>query len=226
LPIGIQFDKANNWVVSQCKILFYTSTGILVDNTNNPDSGDSLIEGCLINTSVANTVGIEHHASGGLKIIGNKFNGGAIGYRLSFNGAVNTGDLLMSGNSLENFTNQAILLGRLSGTSTYGHIAITGNQIALTPIGIQVDTSGAIYDVTITGNSINIGGTNGQAVAIGTCDNFVVSGNSMRGNGGTTQGLNYGVGCTNGLFIGNQLVGFGMVNSSAAGSVRLVNNPI
>lgn len=225
ISTGIRFDAASNWLVADCIISSFNSTGIYIDNTNAADSGDNSITNCLIGSSLPSTICIDHHSSGGLKVVGCKLNGGAVGYRLGFTGAANTGDLNLAGNSIENMANQAILIGRASGSNTFGHICITGNQIAINPIGIQFDISGAIYDISVTGNVITMGATTGQGIIMGVTDNFVVSGNTIRGNGGTTQGLTYSVTSTNGLFIGNQIMGTGVANASASGSVRMVSNP-
>jgi hypothetical protein len=223
MPTGVWFAAASNWTMTGCEITNYTVNGVLVDNTNSADSGDSCISGCLFNTSSTGN-GIKQNAGGGLKITNCKFLGGDRGYVLSFNGAINTGDLMISNCSFEGFGSQAIALTRTSGTSTFGHICITGNQIAGTPQGIATDASGALYDIAITGNQFSINSVSGQGMALNNIDNFNISCNTIRGFGGTSSGISW-TSCTNGMISHNQIVGCASNVTPGSGSVVVLNNP-
>jgi parallel beta-helix repeat protein len=190
-PISLKFTSASLWTVNNCKLLQYTHAGIQVENVNDPDRGDSQVTSCLFSTNQAsgNRYGILIHTSGGLKITGNKFIAGQSGIVLAYNGAVTTGDLLITGNSIENQANYAVYLSRDSGVSSYGAITITGNQIAIVGSGVEVDNTGAISQLTVSGNNISLTSGAGYCVRLLACDIFNISGNNFIGNGGTPTGI-------------------------------------
>lgn len=198
-PTCLAFGAASGWNIHSCKFINYLSAGITVANTNNPDSGDSTITGCLFTTSVGSSqVGINYQSSGGLKVIGNKFNGGAYGFFLALNAALDTSDLLILGNSIENQTVAGIELSRSSGTAKFSNVVIVGNQIAICPNGIVSDASGFLYNLTIQGNSFQLTSGTGVCINLSSATNFNIAGNVFQGNGGTPGGVSIAAACVNG----------------------------
>lgn len=200
IPTCIAFTAASLWKIIGCDFLAYSVAGVDVANTNDNDSGDSVIASCVFNNPYSTGSAVLQRSSGGLKIIGNKMLGGARGYDLQFNGVKNTADIIISGNSIENMTQQAISLARVSGAFTVINVAITGNQIGVNVNGIQTDNSGFLSEVAIGNNAFNIGGVSANsAIALSNVANFTTGINSYRGNGvAGSVAVSVAANCSNG----------------------------
>lgn len=199
IPTCVQFVEASYWKVDCCEFLGYSVAGLDINNTNNADSGDSVITGSLFNTPGSTGCSIIHRASGGLKVIGNKMLGGNVGYSMQFSGTSNTGVLLFVGNSVENMTSQCMTFVRSSGSYNFSNVVITGNEFAVGPTGIQDDASNFIQQVVIANNVFNLIGSGvGYGINLASFTDFVISGNTFRGNGGTPSAILINSGCTNG----------------------------
>jgi hypothetical protein len=205
-PNCLQFGAASGWSIQNCSFINYKNVGVYVDNTNNPDSGDSVIAGSLMTTSVGTSqIGLFFAASGGLKVIGNKINGGKYGFFLGLTASAPTSDLLLLGNSIENQTVSAIELSRSSGTATFSNLVIVGNQLAINPNGIVTDSSGFLSNVVISGNSIR--GTTASCVSLNNVSLFNISGNVFQNNSsGTAIGI--AANCSSGKIGKNTYSGF------------------
>lgn len=203
VPIGFDFVRASFFTLIGCKLLAYTISGVQVANAWNNDAGDSSIIGCAFSCPYSGgslPAGIRQFSSGGLRVIGNKFLGGNFGYLMEYtdsDGAgTNTGNLIISGNSIELFYTNAIALTKVSGSlTTFVNVVITGNQIAVaqaTPSAflIVTDSNSFLQNVSITGNIMQLPGTtNSYGVALTGVTCLSISGNTFRGNGGTSQAI-------------------------------------
>jgi hypothetical protein len=220
-PNCLQFGAAAYWSILNSKFINYSGNGIVVQNTNNPDSGDSIIEGCQFITSVGTTpVAIAYQSSGGLKVIGNKINGGSYGIFLGLNASANTGDLLILGNSIENQAITGIELARSSGTANFGNVAIVGNQLAICGNGISADATGFLSNVTIVGNTIGLASGTGTAINLGAVSNFTIEGNVLIAGSTGETGIAIGSGCANGhVGTSNSYNGFSNSFSNSSASV-------
>ncbi len=198
VPTGINFQAAAYWQITNCEFIAYNTAGVIVNNTNNPDSGDSVIMGSYFNGVSGSGSGVLQNASGGLKIIGNKFLQGASAYTMQFNGSNNTSDLLILGNSMENMSSQDMSFNRASGTFKFSNIVITGNQMAVGQTGIQTDGSNFINEMTITGNAFNLSSGTGFGINLATVTDFLIEGNVFKGNGGTPTGIGISASNANG----------------------------
>lgn len=203
VPIGFDFVRASFFSLNGCKLLAYNVAGVQVANAWNNDAGDSSIIGCAFSTPYSSgslPTGVKQLSSGGLRVIGNKFLGGNYGYWLNYtdsDGAgTNTSNLIISGNSIENFYSNAIAFTKASASLTaFLNIVIAGNQIDVafaTPSAflIATDSGSWLQNMTITGNVMQLPGTTnsyGLALTGVTCLN--ISGNTFRGNGGTSQAI-------------------------------------
>jgi hypothetical protein len=196
LPEGIRFTTARLFKVIACNFIDYRSAGCIVQNTINLDAGDSVISNCsFYGNSAAASYGVIQYSSGGLKIIGNKFNNGTCAYYLVYTVTSATSDLIIDGNSIEGMTGGAIVLTSSTGaTYTFNNIVISNNQIAICANGITTDSSGFISYLSITGNVIAVS-TSGYAVALVNVSNFTIGENSLRGSSATGIALDT---CTNG----------------------------
>lgn len=132
---AVYFLNASYFRITGCELINNSNGGVIVQNTNNPDSGDSVISGnTIFNPSITSgpTLGILQLNSGGLRVENNKFNSfnQAVQLRLS-PGAV-TCDLLIIGNSMESvgFTtpNAPILCQRSGATGSFHSLIVDGNQ--------------------------------------------------------------------------------------------------
>jgi len=196
LPEGIRFTKARLFKVIGCNFISYTSAGCIVANTNNNDAGDSVITDCTFYGNGASAYGIIQYSSGGLKIIGNKFNHGAAAYYLYYTVTSATSILIVDGNSIENMSSGAIVLASSVASSyTFNYVSISNNEIAICANGITTDTTGFISEMSITGNVINVSAS-GAAIALVKVSNLNIGGNTFNGPAGTI-GINLDT-CTNG----------------------------
>lgn len=214
MPYGVFFGAVAHFTVSNSKFINYTAAGIVVQNSYHADSGDSFIGGCTFNTSFAGgSAGVVQASSGGLKLFGNKFLGGSYGYRLSFTGAMTTGDLMIVGNSFEQAALAAIVLERASGSNGFGAVTISGNQMAINPIGVYVDGSGFLSQLAITGNVIAVGPGGTYGISIGSCNLFTIVGNTLIGRNSGDVGIATGGPCSNAKIGGNLISGFAAATS-------------
>jgi Pectate lyase superfamily protein len=195
-PINVDFVNASLWKMIGCDILGHTVAGIRVNNTFENDAGDSLIMGNNIITSSKTAAQILHISSGGLKIIGNKLLGGRDGYLMQYMGRNETSNLIISNNSIENFSGQAIKLNKVSGgLPTFRNIIISGNQISVslaTPSASLIENDGGAWlqSVTITGNVFQLPGvTNSFGIALTGVTALMIQGNTFKGNGGTSLAI-------------------------------------
>lgn len=219
-PTSIQFVKSALWSVQNCNFENYTVAGLDIANSNNPDSGDSVVMGCqFYSVKSGSPIGIIHRSSGGLKVTSNKFNGGYAGFVTQLNASASTSDTLLIGNSIENMTNYGIYFSRTSGSATISHIIIEGNQIAIgEAYGVAFDNSGAWIDMIIAGNSIGVGtGLGGNAIALNSGTQFSIYGNNLIGTS-TGAAINIAAACSNGK------IGVNSYNWPGSSGVLITNN--
>jgi hypothetical protein len=187
----LKFTAAQSYTVEACKFQNYSKSGITVENVLGPDANDSFVGGCSFGAGPITTgSGILHYNGGGLKVIGNKFIGGAWGYKLQAQGG-NTSILLIQGNSIESMQAGGILLG--SGGSLYVNINITGNQIDAVPVCIADDAVGTNRLVIANNNlaaSIN-------AINLQSSARFLIGPNYYEGPVGVAIGANANSGTIN-----------------------------
>jgi hypothetical protein len=223
IPNGISFIAASQWSVINSRFLNTAGDAITINNTNGGDSGDSVIIGCYFASTSRATIDVHQTEAGGLKIIGNKFNGYGIGYLLDL-GAVSTSDLLIIGNSFENGYIAAIKFQRTSGTATFSNITITGDQFLInsasnTSAGIySVPSSAFLSNVTISGDVFKHDDTGAsQSIDLDYVTNAQISGNTLAGAGGSSTGVLMGSHNSNVTVSANNVSGFG-TNLSGAGA--------
>ena len=195
-PTGIDFVNASLWKIIGCTFAGHTFAGVVVDNVRDNDAGDSVIMGCAFVTSETTANHILQKSSGGLKIIGNKLLGAGDGYKMQYTGTANTSNLIISGNSIENFSSNAIAFEKISaGLTSFKNIVIDGNQIAValaTPTAflITTDSNSWLQNMTVTGNVLQLPGvTNSYGIALAAVTCLSIEGNTFRGNGGTSQAI-------------------------------------
>ena len=151
---GILATNGIEWGITGCYFKRPVRYAINIACTSVPDAGDSYINNCEFIPRIGGSVAaIFQQSSGGLKITGCKFNGGTgVKFTNQLYVAINgtTSDLLVSGNSFENFDSTAINIS-VSGAS-FSNITITGNQFAGLGAKNNDIKIGGINPVIITGN--------------------------------------------------------------------------
>lgn len=198
-PKCFETVSASYMRIESNEFLGYNSAGVILENVNQPDSGDTVIIGNLFNTPATTGNAVLQYSSGGAKIVGNKMLGGSTGYSLNYRGTTNSGVLVIVGNSIENMTDQCISMARQSGSSNFTNITITGNELAVGPTGIQTDASSFLSSMVIADNIINLlGSGSGWGVNLATVSGFYIGGNVIKGNGGTPVGIAIAASCSNG----------------------------
>ncbi|WP_456681860.1 right-handed parallel beta-helix repeat-containing protein [Bradyrhizobium sp. USDA 3311] len=191
---GFATTTAADWTIDNCVFNVCTVYSVFVQDTYNPDAGDSQIVSSTLAGAAGSTL-IYQASSGGLKITGNKIIGGAYGYRMVLPDNTQTVDLLFTGNSVENQTAGGLQMVRSSSLvgSTFANVAITGNQFAqglgavttLAQIG-DVNT-GWLFNVAVTGNVFTLSDPHSTALTMNAVSDWVASGNIFFGPTGANS---------------------------------------
>ena len=129
---------------------------------------------------------------GGAKIINNKANAGGYGYAVGVNVAlsISDGDILITGNSIEQANAAAILIDRTS-TPSFSNFLITGNQLVSSGRGIYFPSASAWASIiAITGNVIN---ATTADIDLANVAELAIQGNVLAGGG---TGINIGASTT------------------------------
>lgn len=222
----LYLGRSSQWLVHGSFFSNAYDKHIYVANANNVDSGDSEISASNFvefQGGVCATTGIDiyQQSSGGLRIVGNKFNCGQYQYYLYATGS--SSDTLINGNSFENCAGTCIVFQNSSSSYAWGNVEITGNEIAPFVSGvsaIQVNgTSGWMNAMTISGNVGSVSGVASWATISGYTSALSFTGNSISGPSGSNI-LNPGSNITNCHYSGNSSATL----SQLAGGTSCTNN--
>ena len=158
--VGVNFVKAADFTLDDCYFGSYLSKGVMVQNTDTPDAGDSAILNCAFD-GASGAVGIHQFSSGGLRVQSNKLLGGAYHYLGEYNsGASSTSILMLQGNSSENASTANIAFNS-TGSTGFAKIQIQDNQLSVAASATGISISDPGYDyldiVTIDGNQTALG---------------------------------------------------------------------
>lgn len=218
--IGFNTVAASHWNISRCNFINYYYSGVLVQNTNNNDSGDSTIEQCTFNMGIAGSVvnaGVRQISSGGLRIVNCKFLGGAYGYKMDAVLSKNVADLLIVGCSIENQSLAGIQFNKTSGAYSWGSIVISSNEFGNIPLMIIAnDASNFLSDIIIVGNTFSQILSGQVGVTFDYNQDIYISSNKFSGSG-TSTGISIGTN-TIAAKIGDNLfrsIQFKFVNASS-----------
>lgn len=199
-PTNVCFTTASQWGVRNCQFSSYTVAGIIVDNQDVSDAGDSCISGCLFSTSTNTAEAIIQRSSGGLKIVNSKLNGGGYGYVMAWTGTASS-DLMITNCSIENMATAAMSFSRTSGSGTFSNITITNVQTAINANGIVFsDVAGFINNVVIDGVTVALIPGSGIALSMNATSLFKIGSFSITGTGGSPTGFAFASGCSNGKY--------------------------
>ena len=197
--IGVYFPQVAYSSVDTCG--FFNS--VLIDcafrNTATPGAGDWTVINCTF--ASAGAVGVYIASGGGARIINNKLVQGAYGIEIDLDGSIATVDLLVIGNSIENYTNGPIRFQSLAGTpGTFANVIIANNQIQGPTTGgvgsaaIQVGSTSTqwLTNVLIANNAINLTANTTTCIDVAGSGDVLIDGNKFWNYGAAGAG---GTGC-------------------------------
>jgi hypothetical protein len=193
-PGCVDTTRSNGWRITNCTFFFYQTTGVLVDNPGNTDAGDSLISGCYFfngGSGYYATMGraIVQRTSGGLRVHGNKFNGGISAYKLDLQAT--TSIFLFTGNSLENVTGIGLEFTNTANTVgvpfRFASIIITGNHFAgnakdIVIAAISNYLNSSYWDQIVICGNVFYTPTSTYSISIYTARAINITGNVLNGN--------------------------------------------
>lgn len=180
---GIDFVAATSWNVAECYIINSVQYQIYVRNTAAGDSGDQVIEGCTLDSSVSTAAAIRIESGGGLKVYGNKILRHQIGVDLQVEDGVLTSVLLIDGNSIEMQSVRHIRLGRKGTTGIYKMIVISNNQHNyMTGITDGYYFGPGLDNVNVNGN-VSEGYSSSPFIDIQGGLDYLIDGNKLEGWG-------------------------------------------
>jgi hypothetical protein len=198
----IDTENAQSLNIDNVTCLLFQTFGIRIRNIINPDAGDSVITNCYIQASGVNGVGIEMLGSGGLKVDTCKMLSGLYGFAMFLDGTAATGDLLITGCSLEGQSGASIHLAQAAPNGTYHSVEITGCQFNGTPQAVSVLNSfgqaGWITDLSISGGSMWITAA-GIGILLDGLVGFSISGVVFHSLGGGVTCVSVSNTCEDGL---------------------------
>jgi Pectate lyase superfamily protein len=190
--VGLSCRNAARWAVDRCVFNNLAYAGLVANNVDYPDQGDSAVISSFF-TGSPNTAHILYQAGGGLKIVASKIINGpdspfGIRLRLLTEQDRSTSILLINSNSIEGAGIACILLER--GPSTRGNfsfVSITGNQIGAPYLGVLVPQDDPwLHSLVLSGNCLSLASPRSTAgVFQGTSvKTALVGGNTIQGPAG------------------------------------------
>jgi hypothetical protein len=173
---NIDLENSVEWCMTDCNFNGYWNAGLWLDNTGaDADRSDASISGCFFIPVTRNCLySIYQQNGGGVKIVNTKFNYGSNGqanYHYYYDGNEATSDLMISNCSFENFILGAI---RISSSSIFRKVAITGNQLALGDLSSKYIIINNVDDGTITGNQFHSTQLAATAIEITNADDWTI----------------------------------------------------
>jgi hypothetical protein len=188
---GFNLTNIPFFSMRDCVVINAIGDYISVSNPYSIDTGDSSITGCtFFNFSGTSTgTGINYLSGGGLRISDNKF--GNLNYGVGFTYAGNSGSLtpntaqlLITGNSFDTMTVEAIVLQRSTNTDLFNSVIVANNLFPDCRFGLNVpmDANGVwLSELVFTGNTwIDNGAVAyGTGVALQSTQSATIAGNVL-----------------------------------------------
>lgn len=186
--IGIDWQNAARWSVTQCYFANYTQYAISVADVLQPDNGDSNIDASVFDAGGPTGIGIAQWSSGGLRITNNKFLNGSYHYLGQFNTTTQpTSILLVSNNSFEWARGASVALN--SSGATFNFLMINNNQFSLldgaSGVLVQNPLNGLNFlsGGVIGNNLFNTTGKKSTSITFNSGKELLVSPNNTTGYG-------------------------------------------
>ena len=224
---GLYLHNASHSSGHNLKFINAANHALFVDNTNNPDSGDSTFSDCTFNWGAVfsgDMVGVFQESSGGLRLNNAKMLGGKSHYVMAAKGNTPIADFTIMGGSYELAINASLLFYRASGTVSWGSINIIGPQFGGNggaDIQMTDPSTGFLSDVHIVAANCGQLGASGLGMAFDYVNGVRVLASSFSGSNGTSGGISNGANTINGRFRGNSFRGVAneIVNTSSSSTI-------
>lgn len=180
--VGLYCASCSSFVIIASYFTNNVNIGLLIDNTDTPDAGDSKLFASHFVAGVASTH-IFHQAAGGLEAVGNKLSGGLNAYSLNVRNGVTTSVLQFVGNSCEDFTSHCVVM-TTTGSGTYANFVIGLNEIRAVgstgpAITIDAASASAIAHGTVSSNTIFIDQASTRGIEIIHAQDILVTSNTI-----------------------------------------------
>lgn len=199
----------------------YTNSAAHISNVYNPDWGDSTIVNSTFSGGGASSSSIIQKSSGGLRVVNNKFLGGAYAYRLWLSNNELTSDFIFNSNSVENQTIAALSFGTSNNGALFANIVINGNQFMNQPSVILMNSEHKFMSrVVISNNSMSVVSMYG--IIISSVDDFVISDNQIQGHA-ALNAITINANSLNGRVSSNLIGNFNTPISNASPSTIVTN---
>lgn len=223
----VHFKAAASFKLRGCNFINFLGFGINIENVVTPDSGDSFISDCLINTGrlSGSTYAIYHQSSGGLKVSNVKINGCDDGYVIAWN-QTSSADVMFNNVSIENFTGFGMFFSRVSGTGQVGSCTFN-NMEFLGPNGIGTDGSGVLILATFSNIVFDTTSATATAMLLSNLNAFTVDNiifNNVSG-GNPIAALSITSSCSNGKVSNCVYNGYTGANAFVNGSASVFYQP-
>lgn len=231
--IGLNCASCSSFAL---RFSFFTNNvagGLLIDNVDTPDAGDSKIIG---NHFIAGPLSthVFQQAAGGWEAVGNKFSGGLNAFSINIRNGVTTSVGQFVANSIEDFASHGFVM-TTTGTGAYSNFVISANECRAVSVSAPCFTidgvsAAAAAMSAVSNNIIFIDQDNGRGVELIHSQDIFVSGNTIGCGSATgtvgifvdatavrpTIGQNFINGC------GTTVENNGVLNPSYSGLVALV----
>lgn len=200
--------------VTNCQFQLNSTNGtcIYLGNATTPDSGDQIVAFNQFYGGTGVTC-IYQTGGGGARIIGNKFLQTAYGYSVNFGAGAFSGIFVVSDNSFDGMTVNALSMVTSDATAGLTDIAVTGNVFSASPsdsfIKFSAVASSSLGRIVITGNTVQQYTGSASIISLNLIGDATIVGNMFSGTGTITIGSN----CTNPVVAANKLEGVGISNS-------------
>lgn len=181
--IGLNLGDVGEYHVSKC--LINCTTPVVINDVISQGLGASEFSGNTFMASAAGW-GIVYNSGSDVRVINNKFLGGIYCFNMNWNNS-QEGNLIISANSLENYTSAAIFM---TFGAIYERILIENNSAAGTGSGafLSIDnaSSAPVNSVIVTGNATHLAGYAGTGISIGKANQVVMDDNIIDFGGAGT----------------------------------------
>lgn len=198
---NIKYEAGNHWSLRDTNVISPTRYGVLINNSDNNDSGDMLIDGCwfdMVNSGGHNaTSAVRWETGSGLRLANTKFNGAQtyhyathidVNFDAGSTATVNSADIFIQNCSIENPSTTGISIATRSGSSyTLNEVIIQGNEFMSNPTGISIGE--AVNDVIVSGNTFLNASTSTGITILSNAGPVTVGTNRFKG---TTTPINIG----------------------------------
>lgn len=169
--------STNALVVENCVFGAVGGACLFLENTIDPDTGDSFISNNTFG-GTSTTICIKVPSTSGINFVGNKFNSAVVGHVLVSAGTAVVGNYLFSSNSFEGHVDYAIKFIATTGIIT--KVVVTGNQFSSNS-NTHIVYGNGTTQTTTTGNVFNsTSSTTGAGIVVETgATNHLIEGNNF-----------------------------------------------